>query len=69
MNNQENINNNNNNNNEYNLINTNSSIGTNGKNYNTSSKLILQEKTNIKEKKEYNFEVSKKPIINNNNIK
>ena len=70
MNNQENINNNNNNNNEYNLINTNSSIGTNGKNYNnTSSKLILHEKTKTREKKEYNFEVPKKPIINNNNIR
>ena len=60
---------NNNNNNETNLINTNSSIGTNGKNNNTSNKLILQEKTKAKEKKEYNFEVQKKPIIDNNNLR
>ena len=60
---------NNNNNNETNLINTNSSIGTNGKNNNTSNKLILQEKTKAKEKKEYNFEVHKKPIIDNNNLR
>jgi hypothetical protein len=62
MNNQDN-----NNNNEANLINTNSSIGTNGKNTNNmSTKLVLQEKTKTKEKKEYNFEVHKKPIINSN---
>ena len=59
---------NNNNNNETNLINTNSSIGTNGKN-NVSNKLILQEKTKIKEKKEYNFEVQKKPTLDNNNLR
>ena len=64
MNNQEK----NNNYNDINLVNTNSSIGTNGKN-NVSNKLILQEKTKIKEKKEYNFEVQKKPIIDYNNLR
>ena len=65
MNNQEK----NNNYNDINLVNTNSSIGTNGKNNNTSNKLILQEKTKAKEKKEYNFEVQKKPIIDYNNLR
>ena len=64
MNNQEK----NNNYNDINLVNTNSSIGTNGKN-NVSNKLILQEKTKIKEKKEYNFEVQKKPTLDNNNLR
>ena len=64
MNNQEK----NNNYNDINLVNTNSSIGTNGKN-NNSNKLILQEKTKIKEKKEYNFEVQKKPTLDNNNLR
>ena len=64
MNNQEK----NNNNNDINLVNTNSSIGTYGKN-NISNKLILQEKTKMKEKKEYNFEVQKKPIIDYNNLR
>ncbi len=64
MNNQEK----NNNYNDINLVNTNSSIGTNGKN-NISNKLILQEKTKTKEKKEHNFEVQKKPIMDNNNLR
>ena len=64
MNNQEK----NNNYNDINLVNTNSSIGTNGKN-NISNKLILQEKTKTKEKKEHNFEVHKKPIMDNNNLR
>ena len=64
MNNQEK----NNNNNDINLVNNNSSLGTYGKN-NIYNKLILQEKTKMKEKKEYNFEVQKKPIIDYNNLR